>query len=191
MSPIRRHAAPKAAFCSLIGTSTLLSRRLDLARRARTRPLGFCCRDHPFFNARRGPADLRRLAHAARNIGAGVWCRVICGGPFDHRFRAFQLTVRGVASRDDDRGWCRPDARADRGRRNQRCARQRRLRAERVSRTARVRRGRRGFSGEAQEDFVEWVRARTRAVPINIISEVKEMGALRFAHATNKSVSSR
>ena len=54
-----------------------------------------------------------------------------------------------------------------------------------------VRRGRRGFSGEAQEDIVEWVRARPRAVPINIISEVKEMGTLRFAHATNKSVSSR
>ena len=56
---------------------------------------------------------------------------------------------------------------------------------------ARVRRGRRGFSGEAQEDIVEWVRARPRAVPINIISEVKEMGKLRLTHAINKSVSSR
>jgi Uncharacterised MFS-type transporter YbfB len=54
---------------------SFLSRRVGLARRARARPLGFCCRDHPFFNARREPADLRPLGHAARDIGAGVWCR--------------------------------------------------------------------------------------------------------------------
>ena len=47
------------------------------------------------------------------------------------------------------------------------------------------------FQGKLRKNIVEWVRARPRAVPINIISEVKEMGKLRFTHATNKSVSSR
>jgi hypothetical protein len=85
----------KAAFCSLIGTTAFVTPWVWRGVLALARG-GLATAIILSFNARREPADLRPLGHAARDIGAGVWRRVLCGGRLDHRFRAFQLTARGV-----------------------------------------------------------------------------------------------
>ncbi len=75
--------------------------------------------------ARRGAAAARTLDGLAHRIGTGVRRLILRSRRLDHRFRALQLSPRGMAHRDrgdDDRLRNRPDARTDPHRRHYRRA---------------------------------------------------------------------
>ena len=142
-------AAAQSAFWSLIGLSAFVTpwvwRRvlaLDRGGLATTIILGVNAIGAalPIFG---------HSALAAGDLGAGVRRRVLRGGRLDHRLRALQLSAAGLADRDrgdDDFIRHRPDAGADRGRRDHRRGGQPVVRAERFRRDAGAGRGAVGVS---------------------------------------------
>ena len=116
-------AAAQSLFWSLIGRQRVRD-ALGMAPGAGAGSRRPCHRNHPRRQRdRRGVADLRALAAVAGDLGAGVRRRVLRGGGIDHRLRALQLSAIGLADGDrgdDDFVRHRPDAGADRGRRDHR-----------------------------------------------------------------------
>ena len=164
-------AVAQSAFWSLIGLSAFVTpwvwRRvlaLDRGGLATTIILG--------VNAdRRGAADLRAFGMAARDLGAGVRRRLLRGGRLHHRLRALQLSAAGLADGDcgdDDFIRHRPDAGADRRRRDHGCGGQPVVRAEYFRSDAGAGGGAVGVSEEGGAEARERVRAtcrRSRSLP--------------------------
>ncbi len=151
-------AAAQSAFWCLIGLSAFVTpwvwRRvlaLDRGGVATTIILGV----NAIGASRRELTDLRSLAAIARDLGAGVRRRVLRGGRIDHRLRALQLSAVVLADRDcghDHFVRDRPDAGADRGRRDHGRGGQPVVRAERFGGDAGGRRDPVGVSTQAGAD---------------------------------------